>query len=221
MTLHAITLPPHAHAAEPPPEPDPQKAWLRRVSGSIDDAAWVHSAPFRAHLHRLLGETGLPWRVLAIAAGVPPRVVSSLLFGRRGAVLPRLRARDAAGLLLLTPEVLRVASRSPGHGEATRIRVKALRDRGHSLITIARWLGLGVAATAGVLAGTEWCSEITALRAAAACSAQGLGGWWAAEHLQGQQVARWLGHDRVVEATADEQDYRRRVEPAELSDWAA
>ncbi|MGC3953993.1 MAG: hypothetical protein QM804_07045 [Propionicimonas sp.] len=44
-----------------------------------DQHDWVLAAPFRAHLRHLQAATGLPWEVLAWAAGVSPRLVRHLV----------------------------------------------------------------------------------------------------------------------------------------------
>ena len=62
------------------------------------DHAWVQAAPFRAHLQCLVANSGLPWRVVALAAGLEPpptpeageaQPITALASGR-GRILPAL-----------------------------------------------------------------------------------------------------------------------------------
>lgn len=64
---------------------------------------WVPAAPFRAHLHHLRLATGLPWEVLAAAAGVSPTLVRHLLFGNNGRFARRISPLTARRLAGLTP----------------------------------------------------------------------------------------------------------------------
>lgn len=72
------------------------------------DWRWVAAAPFRAHLRNLQSETELPWRALAGHAGVPDRVVRSLLLGRGGRPVRRIAPHYARRLLRLHPGELQL-----------------------------------------------------------------------------------------------------------------
>lgn len=62
---------------------------------------WVLADPFRAHLRQLSAITGWPAEVLAVAAGVQPRLARHLVGGRDGRRVRRLCPDDAAALLAL------------------------------------------------------------------------------------------------------------------------
>ena len=76
---------------------------------------WVLAAPFRAHLRQVQAATGRPWDALAAAAGVSPKLVRHLVFGRDGRHPRRISPLTARRLLRLTPEGLaeRAAGGSP------------------------------------------------------------------------------------------------------------
>lgn len=77
--------------------------------------AWVQAAPFRAHLQRLLDQTGLPWTALAAQALVPPAVVHRLLYGRGGRPMSRIPREYARRLFALDEGRLRTLARAAGH----------------------------------------------------------------------------------------------------------
>ena len=64
---------------------------------------WVLAAPFRAHLNQLRTTTGLPWEVLARAAGVSPTLVRHLVLGNNGRFARRISPLTARRLAELTP----------------------------------------------------------------------------------------------------------------------
>jgi hypothetical protein len=71
-----------------------------------DRHAWVPAAPFRAHLRHLQAATGLPWEVLAWAAGVSPSLVRHLVLGNNGRHPRRISPLSARRLAELTPQRL-------------------------------------------------------------------------------------------------------------------
>ncbi len=80
---------------------------------------WVLAAPFRAHLHHLRSATGLPWEVLAWAAGVSPTLVRHLVLGNNGRFARRISPLTARRLAELTPGKLpKVAGLPAVHPEA-------------------------------------------------------------------------------------------------------
>lgn len=64
---------------------------------------WVLAAPFRAHLHQVRAVTGLPWEVIACAAGVSPTLVRHLIYGDNGRFARRISPLTARRLAELTP----------------------------------------------------------------------------------------------------------------------
>ena len=73
------------------------------MTASLGQHDWVLAAPFRAHLHHLRVSTGLPWEVLASAAGVSPALVRHLVFGNNGRFARRISPLTARRLAELTP----------------------------------------------------------------------------------------------------------------------
>lgn len=94
-----------------------------RASGATD---WVLAAPFRAHVRHVGEVTGLPWRVLALCAGVEPTLVRHLLFGRDGRLVRRLHVVTARQLLALDTQTFRLLAGQRCRAEHTHQRVRAL-----------------------------------------------------------------------------------------------
>lgn len=162
--------------------------------------AWVDAAPFRAHLRRLVAQTGEHPRVLALAAGVPPATVGALL--RRPASRPgRIRAVDAIRLLSLTPAAIVELGATVVASDDTRRRLAALGSLARADRPV-QWFRLTPEAAAR-LRRAEWCSSLDALRVAAACGAAGLCGWWSADFR------------------FDDEDPTPLTHPGTVPDWAA
>lgn len=135
--------------------------------------SWVLAAPFRAHVRDLVEGTGLPWRAVAVALDVPSGVLKALMFPRPGT--RRIRHRDAAGLLAVTPDRLNSRGRMLVSASATTSAVRALGRLGFDDATVAEFLGCDAAAV-GVLRQGRWlvCPWAWQWRAMAACEAHGL-----------------------------------------------
>lgn len=111
---------------------------LLLVQPSADlDWRWVTAAPFRAHLRQLLDQTGLPWRVLAGEAGLPDRVVRTLLHGRAGRPLRRIAPHYARRLLRLDGTDLSDALRELVPAAASHAAAHRLLGSGWSTAHIA------------------------------------------------------------------------------------
>jgi hypothetical protein len=134
------------------------------------DYAWVPAAPFRAHLHRLRAESGLPWSVIALAAGVPPALVQSLVLGRRGRPVRRISPAAASRLLGLDVGLLRKLPRRRVDAAPTTARVRHLLAQGCDIARLAEWCRCTPAQVRALLRGSR-CSELTALLVEAACLA--------------------------------------------------
>lgn len=87
---------------------------------------WVLAAPFRAHVRHVGEVTGMPWRVLALVAGVQPALMRSLLFGRQGRQVRRLHIVTARLLLALDATTLRLLGGRRCRAEHTRGRIRDL-----------------------------------------------------------------------------------------------
>lgn len=143
-------------------------------------SAWIDAAPFRAHLRRLLFDTTEHWRVVALACGVAPATVQHLLSGRNGSPARRIRSRDAVLLLMTDRARLRRLDATPVPAADSVRRIAALRALGQSPTWIAAQVHLGPAEL-GALSDSSWCSALLELRAACACAAAGLTGWWSGD----------------------------------------
>lgn len=113
---------------------------LRAESGR-----WVHAAPFRRYAEHLVEASKLPWRVVALAADIPAGTMHGLLYGRAGRRTYRIRERDAAALLSVTPGWLISLSARPVPAAAPGEWVRALLAAGHSSGRLATLLGCTVA----------------------------------------------------------------------------
>ncbi|HEY9289929.1 MAG TPA: hypothetical protein VIP98_01500 [Microlunatus sp.] len=126
-------------------------------------AAWVDPAPFRAHLRRLIRESGVPWRTLAMLAEVPPGPVEHLLLGHAGRPLRRLHPMIANRLFHLTLDVVRDAAVVPIRPGRTGWLLCRLRSRGWSFDELSRRTGLPGRELADLAAGrSRSCSQLTA-----------------------------------------------------------
>lgn len=119
---------------------------------------WVDAAPFRAHL-RLLCETGLPWPVIALHAGLSVRHAHALLYGRRGRPVRRLPRPAACSLLQVTAEELHRLRRAPAPVEPTSHRLASLFEEGACPVRTARelrWTGARLEAVLEGRAAVTW-----------------------------------------------------------------
>lgn len=124
---------------------------------------WVLAAPFRAHVRHLLATTGLPWRALAVQAGVEPTLVRALLQGRGGRPMKRLHPESAQRLLTLTPDGLqRLARTHVPVGEVPSV-LRALVSAGLAEQRLARWLRLPAHELEALCTGSVlYCTALTA-----------------------------------------------------------
>lgn len=136
---------------------------------------WVDAPPFRALVCQLVSDSGLPWRVLARASGVPSATVYGLLRGRDGRPVRQLRKIDADRLMRMSAQQLTDLSHEPASPEAMRALVRALNAAGCPPQAIARFVRLDTGSVHALLAdGMVWCSRLQLLHAEAACEARGL-----------------------------------------------
>jgi hypothetical protein len=137
------------------------------VTAQTIDHLWVSAAPFRAHLRLLLDLTGLPWPVMALKAGVSPRLVRRLLFVEQGRRLPKLPRESALRLICLSDAALAELGRTMVPSDQTRQDLSELLTSGCSAPTLARYCRLTVPALMATLETTS-CTELTALLASSA-----------------------------------------------------
>lgn len=157
---------------------------------------WVDAAPFRAHLVQLQAATGWPWRAIALAAGVPAPCARSLLLGRDGRRVRKIRACDAAALIALTPQRLADLRHASAPARRAREAVAHLLEVGVDVETLTAWCGVGRLELAQLLdPRVPWCSAQLLVRARAAAEAHGwqpadrTGGVPRMQPVTGEQVA--------------------------------
>lgn len=137
--------------------------------------AWVASEPFRAWVRQLVSDTGLPWRVIARAAGVPAATVQGLVRGHRGLPVRRILRVEAERLLSLDHDQLAKMAGEPGSYDVLRLLMWSLGLKGCRPEQIAHFVGTDIGAVRSLMAGgVSWCSRIQQLRAEAACEAWGI-----------------------------------------------
>ncbi|MGJ3507376.1 hypothetical protein [Enemella sp. A6] len=129
---------------------------------------WVPAGPYRQHLLRLMSQSRLPWRAVAIHAEVPMRFVRRLA----GPRYPR-RVPAAVALRLVTvteAEVIGLAA-TPGRRRVTARRVRWLLDQGLARDQVAEMLEISAADADRLGRDRGWCSARTELLARAAVQA--------------------------------------------------
>lgn len=131
---------------------------------------WVTADPFARHLRDLVETTRLPWRVIAIHCGVSSRTLARLL--GRGRPLRRIRAVDAARLILVQPGDLQQIHVRTVRSHSTRERARALLAHGHDRDSVAGYLGVDTGWLDALVSGeVRTCSDLVRLRCLAACEA--------------------------------------------------
>jgi hypothetical protein len=133
----------------------------------VSDDLWVLAAPFRAHVRRVLEQTGLPWPVIALAGDLPPAVVRSLLFGRDGRHRTRLPAPAARRLLALDADRLWAQRRSWVPAAPAAAAVIELLSGGCPPSALARYCRLSEPELIALI-DAPLCTRLTELLALAA-----------------------------------------------------
>lgn len=107
-----------------------------------DAEFWVSAAPFRSHLRHLCNETGLPWPVVALSAGLSVRHANALLHGREGRPVRRLPRPIALRLWCITAADLATLRRTRYPADVTGRRINVLLNAGFGFGRLAaelRW----------------------------------------------------------------------------------
>lgn len=113
---------------------------LRQQWGA-EPPSMVDAEPVRAHVRRLQA-TGIGWKRIASAAGVPESSMSTLLFGARSRPPSRrVKAATAERILALEPDGL-LADGAVVDAAGTRRRVQALVAVGYTISAVGRHLGI-------------------------------------------------------------------------------
>ncbi len=148
-------------------------SWEAAVMPFTRSTEWVDATPVRTHARGLIVESNLPWRAVAVLAGVPARVVHSLVFARQQRSPRPIRAVDAARLLLVSHERARDLHRASVPAASTHATVWGVLSLGHSRPALAHWLETDTIGMQRLLSSST-CSARTALLATAAAQAAGL-----------------------------------------------
>ncbi len=144
----------------------------RSPMSSIELHDWLPATPFRSHVNALIAATGLPWRAVALQAGVPPRVVRTLILGRGGRLNRKIPRSAAISLLALSETALKQLRRRYVPCDAARRLVGRLRAAGLDDHDIATLLRLDDWSLTSIDTGTRLVDEYTLLLARAACDAR-------------------------------------------------
>lgn len=128
-------------------------------------APWVEAGPFRSHLRHLMDVGGLSATEVAVLAGVPPRMATSLVRGRGGRPVRRISPEHARALLRVAgTDVRSLRSRQVPAAESRR-RLRRLLDRRGGPAVLAQELGVAASSLEELSRpGTSWCSALVALR---------------------------------------------------------
>lgn len=138
------------------------------MADTVRDHDWVLAAPFRAHLRQLQAASGLPWGVLALAAGVSPALVRHLVLGNRGRRPHRLSPESARRLIGLDgAQLARLGTEWVPAARTTR-QLGDLLAGGADPGQLAAWCRLTPAGLAALARATR-CTRLVALLVEAAC----------------------------------------------------
>ncbi|MSS45868.1 hypothetical protein FYJ43_07420 [Cutibacterium sp. WCA-380-WT-3A] len=144
------------------------------LESSKTSTAWVDARFFSLHVRSLVHECRVPWRVIALLAHVPSRVVQRLA-GQGDRPIHRIRVIDAVRILRISADDIDAARERVVPAGSTRTRLLALQKAGCDINELAVMLGVTITHTADLLSGKEeLCTEMTRLRGRAACQARGL-----------------------------------------------
>jgi hypothetical protein len=130
---------------------------------------WVDSAPFRAHLRFLLSVSEASPEVVALLAGVAPRLARRVLTGDGGRPLRRISPDTARRLYAVTPAVLRECRLRTVPAAPVAATMRRMEVLGWSRVDWCEQLGLSQAAVVALASGrTRRCSYWVALQIRAA-----------------------------------------------------
>jgi len=128
-------------------------------------APWVEAGPFRAHLRHLMDVGGLSATEVAVLAGVPPRMATSLVRGRSGRPVRRISPEHARALLRVAGTDVRSLRTRLVPAAESRRRLRRLLSRRGGSAALAEELGVSASSLDELSRpGTRWCSALLALR---------------------------------------------------------
>lgn len=138
-----------------------------------DLVSWVHAAPFRAKFKDLVFDSGLPWRALAHAIRLPAGVARSLLFGRDGRQVTKIRWVDASRIMTADLEAIRQLDRQPAARDELQLAITLLAAE-LSEAQLCAELRISPSQLCRLRAGRGWATRMTEILAIAACESRGI-----------------------------------------------
>ena len=152
------------------PPPISSRRWHEAAGAPVPPVpAW----PFRAYLLHVAETLDLPWRAVALSAGLDARTASTIITSRPGGGL--VTSSQAAAVVALDAHRLRWRGEHGVDAQHARLMVGALRGVGFSLPTVAEFVRLSRPETAALLDGSMTrCTHRTELLASAALQALGV-----------------------------------------------
>lgn len=139
------------------------------------DTDLVEATAFRALARQLISDTGIPWRVISRATGISATVISQLLKGVNGHEIRMIARRDAAALLSFNRRKVEDLKAAPAPCPAVRMMAWRLSLEGIEIEQLASFLAIRTFELRRLMAGEDiWCSQLSMLRAEAACQAWGI-----------------------------------------------
>ncbi|GAA1437459.1 hypothetical protein GCM10009616_39240 [Microlunatus lacustris] len=150
--------------------PAPARALLGETHDQEDEMVaaappWVEAGPFRAHLRHLMDGGGLSATEVAVLAGVPPRMATSLVQGRSGRPVRRISPEHARALLQVAGTDVRSLRTRQVPAVESRRRLRRLLGRYGGAAALAEELGVAASSLEELSRpGSTWCSALLALR---------------------------------------------------------
>ncbi|MDR2896350.1 MAG: hypothetical protein LBV30_06840 [Propionibacteriaceae bacterium] len=131
---------------------------LSRQRGPI--GVWVDAAPFRAHVIRLMAQTGLPWAAIAYQARVPLNTCRTLVIGRDGHLRSRIPRDYALRLITLAPGQLYWLTHTEVDAGPAASRLRLLRAHGRSWQELSDLTGTAITTLTAIAHGElDQCSS--------------------------------------------------------------
>jgi hypothetical protein len=135
-----------------------------QTSGAdAQDARWVDSGPFRAHLRHLMSVGSLDVAEVAVVLGLSTSAVRHLLDGRAGRVPRRISPPTARRLLLVRADDVRGLRWCLAPTSGARTSLERLRASGWSSAEVASAVGVGLDDLAALEHRTH-CNRLLAVR---------------------------------------------------------
>lgn len=138
-----------------------------------DSYGWVEAAPFRAKFKDLIFQTGLAWRPLAIAIDLPSQVAKSLLFGRGGVPIGRIRWLDANRIMGVDAGQLKQLAQQPADLDELKLALVLLSAHVEP-VALCTELNISEAQLRRLRSGQGWATRLTQILAIAACESRGI-----------------------------------------------